>query len=97
MDAYLAQFRWQRRADQLGKVSLGRTDHYLGRAHKGRVWDITFDRTDRSFAFATPDGATSLRRPALGLGTHHILDITTGHARRLPNPEKAHRLQDYDK
>jgi transposase InsO family protein len=97
VDAYLAQFRWQRRADRVGKVSLGRTDYYLGRAHKGLVLDVTFDPSDRSFVFTTPDGAISLRRPALGLDTEDMLDIRTSQDKRLHDTEKAHRLQAYGK
>lgn len=97
VDAYLAQFRWQRRADRVGKVSLGRTHYYLGRNNKGLVFDVTFDPVDRCFAFETPDGTVTLKRPALGLDTNDILHIQTSQYKRLRNPEKAHRLQSYGK
>ena len=74
VDAYLARFRWQRRADRVGKVSVGGADYYLGREQAGRVFDVTFDPTDRHFVFLTPDGQLRLRRPALGLAAADLLD-----------------------
>jgi transposase InsO family protein len=75
VDAYLAQFRWQRRTDDVGKLSLGGCDYYLGREHKRRPFDVSFDPSDRHFVFQTPDGTLTLRRPALGLDAHHILHV----------------------
>ena len=81
VDQYLTQFRWQRRADQVGKVSLADQDYYLGRAHHGRVFDVVFDAAERSFVFTTPDGQVQVRHRALGLDAEHLTDIR-GHPRR---------------
>lgn len=97
VDAYLAQFRWQRRTDGVGKISMGRTDYYLGRAHAKLVFDVTFDPKHRAFAFTTPDNKTTITRPALGLDTNDILDIRTSQDKRLRNSEKRQPLRPYDK
>lgn len=88
VDAWLTRFRWQRHADEVGKVSLGRTDYYLGREHKGQVFDINFDPSDRSFVFQTPDASVSLRRPAIGLDAEDIANIRDSQNKRLRKPEK---------
>jgi transposase InsO family protein len=88
VDAYLAQFRWQRRADGVGKVSLGRTDYYLGRENKGLVFDVTFDPKERNYLFTTPEGKVTLKRPTIGLDTADILDIKASQQKRLRNAEK---------
>jgi transposase InsO family protein len=75
VDKYLARFRWQRRSDSLGKVSVGNNDYYLGRKHARRVFDVTFDPAHRHFVFQTPDRTVSLRQPAIGLEAQDILDI----------------------
>jgi transposase InsO family protein len=82
VDAYLARFRWQRRADCLGKVSVGNRDYYLGRAHRRRVFDVTFDPTDRHFVFQTPDRTVSLRRRTVGFDSPDLLDIKPPRKRR---------------
>lgn len=97
VEAHLAQFRWQRRTDGVGKASMGRTDYYLGRAHAKLVFDVTFDPKQRAFVFTTPDNQTTITRPALGLDANDILDIRTSQAKRLRNNEKQPPLQSYDK
>ena len=76
VDAYLARFTWQRRADRVGKVSLGHTNYSLGRAHQGHVFDVTFDPADRHFVFRSVDGDFILRRPARGFDAQHLLHVT---------------------
>jgi transposase InsO family protein len=78
VDAHLARFTWQRRADRVGKVSLGHTSYFLGRAHHGRVFDATFDPADRHFVFRSIDGDLTLRRPALGFEADQLLHTTGG-------------------
>ena len=97
VDAYLAEFRWQRRADRVGKVSLGRVDYYLGRANKGLTFDVTFDPEDRTFVFKTPDGSLSLKQPAQGLDTADIFDIQASQDKRARKPETAPPLRAYGK
>ena len=97
VDAYLAKFRWQRRADGVGKVSMGRTDYYLGRAHCKLVFDVTFDPNQRTFVFTTPDQQITVTRPALGLDTNDIFDIRASQLKRLRNSEKQPPLRSYDK
>jgi transposase InsO family protein len=75
VDSYLAGFGWQRRTDMVGKVSLANHDYYVGKANKGRVFDVSFDPTDRSFCLKTPDGEVELRRPAVGLDAQHLTNI----------------------
>jgi transposase InsO family protein len=97
VDQYLTQFRWQRRADQVGKVSLADQDYYLGRAQQGRVFDVVFDAAERTFVFTTPDGQVEVRHPALGLKVEDLTDIS-GHPRRpLHSSDKAHPLRAYGK
>jgi transposase InsO family protein len=75
VDQYLARFRWQRRTDRVGKTSIAGCDYSFGRRHQQRLFDVTFDPTDRHFVFQTPDGTVTLRCPARGLDAHDILDI----------------------
>jgi transposase InsO family protein len=88
VDAYLTQFRWQRRTDGVGKVSMGRIHYYLGRANRRLVFDVTFDPKHRAFVFTTPDHQTTITKPALGLDQHDILDIRTSQPKRLRKSEK---------
>jgi transposase InsO family protein len=83
VDQYLARFCWQRRADQVGTVSLGSQPYHLGREHRGRVFDVTFDPRDRHFVFETPDEAVTVRRPAQGLEPSDILTRSTSAIRPL--------------
>ena len=82
VDQYLARFRWQRRSDCLGKVSVGNRDYYLGRKHSRRVFDVTFDPTDRHFVFQTPDRTVSLRHRAIGFDAQDLLHIKPPRKRR---------------
>jgi transposase InsO family protein len=75
VDKYLARFRWQRRSDSQGKVSVGNNDYYLGRKHARRVFDVTFDPTDRHLLFQSPDKTLSLRRAFIGFEAKDLLDI----------------------
>jgi transposase InsO family protein len=97
VDAYLAQFRWQRRADSVGKVSVGSADYYLGREHKGRVFDVSFDPTDRAFVFRTPDGTVQLRRPAVRLSRDDLLKNKDTAPQSLLSPDKKTPLRAYGK
>lgn len=92
VDQYLARFRWQRRADQVGKVSLGARSYNLGREHKRRVFDVTFDPSDRHFVFQTPDEQFTLRQPARGLEPSDILNLTTTAIRPLRCHDKSRPL-----
>jgi len=94
---YLARFRWQRRADGVGKVSMGRADYYLGRAHAKLIFDVTFDPKNRTFVFSTPDNKATITRPAIGLDTKHTIDIRSSQAKRLRKSEKSTALRSYGK
>jgi len=83
VDRYLAGFSWQRRADKVGRVSLGGQLYYLGRQHKGRVFDITFEPRFRRFVLQTPDGDITLRLPAQGLDPSDIMNLPTSVVRPL--------------
>lgn len=97
VDEYLARFRWQRRADRVGKVSMGRIDYNLGRAHATRIFDVTFDPDNRTFVFSTPDHEVTITKPALALDAEHILDVRTSQAKRLRKSERPSPLQSYGK
>lgn len=88
VDQYLARFAWQRRADQVGKVSLGGHPYHLGREHKGRVFDVTFEPRFRRFVFQTPDKEVTLRLPAQGLDPSAIMNLPTAAVRPLPCHDK---------
>ena len=89
VDELLAQFTWQRRTDRVGKLSLGRSDYHLGRENKERVFDVTFDPTDRHFVFRSIAGEIELRRSAHGLEADDIMNIKESQYRRLRANEKA--------
>jgi len=97
VDAYLSKFRWQRRADSVGKLSIANCDYYVGRQHKGCVFDIRFDPKDRCFVLKTPDGTVTLRQPALGLEADDIRNTK----RTAPEPvrlsDSGPPLRAYDK
>ena len=79
------------------RLCLGRTDHYLGRAHKGLVFDLTFDPRDRSFLFHTPDHTVTLKRPALALDANDTMDIQANQRKTLRNAGKQIPLRAHDK
>jgi len=92
VDEYLSQFKWSRRADANGRVTLGQNGYHLGRQHRRRVFDVIFDRSDRHFVFRAPDGQVELRRPAVGLDADHILNARASHQRRVRLTEKGSPL-----
>lgn len=89
VDQLLAKFIWQRRTDLVGKLSLARSDYHLGRENKQRVFDVTFDPTDRHFVFRSIDGNIELRRPACALEVADIMNIAASQHSRLRANEKA--------
>ena len=76
------------RSDRVGKLSLARSDYDLGRENKERVFDVSFDPTDRHFVFRSIDGEIELRRPARGLEVDDIISIKESQHRRLRANQK---------
>ena len=49
VDAYLAQWEWQRQVDETGKISLANRNHRVGRRYRGQVVKVRFDPETREF------------------------------------------------
>lgn len=77
VDAFLAQFSWQRIVGKTGQVSLGGQHHYysVGRIYANQLVSVHFDPTDRHFAFALPTEPHLViaRRPARYLSIADLL------------------------
>jgi len=92
VDAELARYGWRRRADKVGKISLGRQSYCVGRENAGRLFDVTFDPKDRHYALTSPCGDVHIRLPARGLEVDDFLDIASSQRKRLYPNEKRDRL-----
>jgi transposase InsO family protein len=75
VDAYLAQWRWQRQVDSTGQISLGGCNRRVSKQHLGQVVTIFFDPSARHFAVQAVDGqaltafSLPILDPAVILGT----------------------------
>lgn len=56
VDSYLAAWRWQRRVDAAGKISLNGHNYRIGRAYSGQVMRVQFDAATRRCVCARADG-----------------------------------------
>ena len=77
VDAYLAQFTWERKVGKTGQICIGGHHQYysVGRAFARQYVQVRFDPSDRHFVFfAESDPGTEIgRRPARNL---EVEDIT---------------------
>lgn len=77
MDAYLAQFTWQRKVGKNGQISLGgvHRDKYVGAAYARQTVAVRFDPTDRHFVVSTVEAEPReiKRWAAQGLGVVDLL------------------------
>lgn len=48
VDAYLAAWRWQRRADSTGKISLNNRNYSIGHTYRGQVIRVQFEPASRA-------------------------------------------------
>jgi hypothetical protein len=79
VDAYLANFLWQRTVGATGEVSLGDKYYTVRAAYAHHQVLVCFDPTQRHFVFfeATPPYAEIRSRPVRGLGVAELTGITT--------------------
>jgi hypothetical protein len=56
VDAYLATWRWQRRVDSTGQISLNDRNYRIGRAYCGQAIRVQFDPQTRMCVCATANG-----------------------------------------
>jgi hypothetical protein len=61
---YLEQFRFDRRVDQVGRISLFSRDYRVGRAHSGKTVSVCFSARDWHWVVRDERGATLVRHPA---------------------------------
>ena len=59
--AYLAQWRWQRKVDKTGCISLNDTNRFVSRIHCGQIVKVHFDAQTHEFVASAVDG-TELKR-----------------------------------
>jgi transposase InsO family protein len=83
VDAYLAEWRWQRLVDSAGKISLNGRNYRVGKRYTGQVIRVQFDTTVRQCVCSLVDG-TEVRRVSVPefsaeylLGVSHA-DLATG-------------------
>lgn len=80
VDAFLAQFTWQRQVGKTGQICIGGHHHYysVGRAFAQQTVLVRFDPQDRHFVFALPEAPTHeiARRLARDLSVAQITGLT---------------------
>lgn len=56
VDRYVAEWRWQRQVDSVGKISLNGRNYRVGRAYRGQMVRVRFDPTTRDCVCSLADG-----------------------------------------
>jgi len=73
VDAYLAQWEWQRQVDVAGKISLADRNHRVGRHYKRQVVKVRFDLSTRNFVCSSVANEEIVRFQLAEVSLDHIL------------------------
>lgn len=74
--AYLSTFRFERKVNTVGQVSLGRQLYSVGRGQAGRTVQVHFDRGDRTWVFQSETEEEFARRPLKHLTIETLTGLT---------------------
>lgn len=78
----LAGYAVPRRVDSKGTVSVYNRNHYVGRAHSGRLVYVQLDPQSQVWLFCDESGRVLRERPAAELSRQAIQSLSVGHRRR---------------
>ena len=73
VDAYLAQWEWQRQVDSAGKISLADRNRFIGKHYLRQVVKVRFDPATRQFICSLVSGEIVAHLTLLEVTAEHIL------------------------